>query len=600
MTTRENVAIERRVLDLEAQVIGGEPVRVRTTIRLYRRGDEVPCHTIADVRDNAELKPVVVFEASAPDLDVIIEPVTGVHLIRSGPVDPEFDELAEGVRIVDVPISCHADQVEQILDAVGINATTGGARAGKTRILIWWLFRQWLLRGHGVGPDFERAATFWWLREDSLKLYKHAVKWLLDLWPPSLFEGSIPGESTQGPKLHMVGGSVIEFHHMQFSGKLAGINLRSESVDALVVDELSAVNNQEGWRELLNRVAQTGGPIATAYTPSIDHWSNVVIEDAAQDSGGTIKLRTVDQYQNVWWPRARIYLAYLKDAALTQLQLLEVLKSADPKATARRLIKDPRLLAKYFGVKITSGNVLWSEWDADACVVSHPLGVMDYLEVDGEQLPNITALAVGEYFGRQGEGIKLAGGIDFNVNPGSLVVFAVFGDMRAPVIYVCDEVLNEGTTGSSATAFAKAYPDLCAHCDPTGAQSYRHKSHGPKSMSNAEEMRLHGLGCRAANGTKAGSPQHLPQLDSINAMHRLMRHGERGLLLVDERCTGVRRALKDMKAKPDGTIYKVSGRNSLSDIVSGPGDALRYGLWPALRESYGGRGILQIARADDS
>jgi hypothetical protein len=95
-------------------------------------------------------------------------------------------------------------------------------------------------------------------------------------------------------------------------------------------------------------------------------------------------------------------------------------------------------------------------------------------------------------------------------------------------------------------------------------------------------MRRAGFAVEAANGERrAGTPTHLPQIDSINVIHRAMHQK---LLYVHARCTGLLRALDEMQATPAGGIKKVSGTTSTSDQVSGYGDAMRYGLWNVYRD----------------
>jgi hypothetical protein len=249
MTVAENMALVRRVEKLEREILAVEPKRIRTWFVVCKRGAERRCETIADVHKFAQLDPVVEVIARYPDLDVLIDPRSGARIFGAAN-DGVYDELAEGVEVLDVEIHCYPQQLRQILSDAKITATTGGTRAGKTRALAWWLFRRWLLDGHGVDDDNDVEAVFWWVREDSGKLYKHAAN----------------------------------------SGSKAGTSLRSESVAALVCDELSAVHHEENWSEMKSRTAQTGGKIAVAFTPTAGHWSARLAKQAPR-SGGAIKGR---------------------------------------------------------------------------------------------------------------------------------------------------------------------------------------------------------------------------------------------------------------------------------------------------------------------
>jgi hypothetical protein len=575
------MAIARRVDKLEREILAVEPRRIRTRFRVFKRGEEPACKTAADAIRLAEAAPVVELIGEYPDLDVLIDPGTGARIFRRDGEDDAFDELAEGVEIIDVPIDCYLEQLVQIRSSRAITATTGGTRAGKTRVLVWWFLRQWLLRGHGVDEDHEIEAMFWWVREDSGKLYKDAIHWLLRLWP-DVFVGKLPTEKTKNPSLHLFDGSRIDFKHAAHSGSKAGISLRSQSVEALVVDELSAIHAEENWREMKSRVAQTGGPIATAFTPTAGHWSARLAKQAAS-SGGTILVRRLTMFDNPWWPYARIWVDLLKDSAVSETELREkILAAAEPVQAALEVVTDPHVRRMRFGEEQALGLTLWRKWDAERFVVKDQLHDRDHLELGGRRLNLITSAVAGEEFGARGRGIKIWGGKDFNVNPGVTLVGQAFGSHRAPVVLIFDEIATKGPTLANAEEVAERYPGLCMFCDPTGDMGgYRHESHGPKGSTDAEELRGYGFGCEPANGSKGDSAVHLSQIDSLNVVHRAMH---RGLLYVHARCTGLLRALEEMQSTPDGRVAKVSGRDSLSDQISAYGDAMRYMLWPVYRD----------------
>ena len=593
MTVAEHMALERRVSKLEREILAVEPKRIRTRFRVFRRGPEEPCRTAADAREFAARDPAVEMIGEVEDLDVVIDAQTGARIFRAKGEDEVFDELAAGVEIIEVAIDCYPEQLVQIRSSRAITGTTGGTRAGKTRVLVWWLFRQWLLRGHGVDEDHEIEAVFWWVREDSGKLYKHAVLWLTRLWP-DLWVGKLPGPTTKDPSLHLFDGSRIDFKHAAHSGSKAGTSLRSESVEAVVVDELSAIHAEENWREIKSRVAQTGGPVAVAFTPTAGHWSARLAKQAPS-SGGTIAVRRLTMFDNPWWPFSRMWVDLLKDAAVTETELEEkILSAADPVAAALEVVTDPHVRRMRFGEEQTLGLTLWRKWDAERFTVRDQAFARDQLHVGHLRLNEVTAATAGRDFGSPGRTISIWGGKDFNVNPGVTLIGQAFGSHREPHVLIFDEIASVGPTLVNAEAVADRYPGLAMYCDPTGDMGgYRHESHGAKGSTDAEEMRRHGFVCEPANGARKGSALHLSQLDSLNVVHRAMA---RGLIHVHARCTGLLRALDEMQAQPDGRIAKVSGRDSISDQISAYGDALRYMLWPVYRDLLG-PGTAVVGRA---
>jgi hypothetical protein len=548
---------------------------------VHRRGPEPVCRTIRDVQVYRKAKPVTELVRTVPDLDVIIDAEMGVHLPHFEGRDPDFgtyEEIAEPGRVIDVVISCYEDQLEQIVSEAGVTASVGGARAGKTRILVWWLFRQWLIRGHGAGEGHEREAVFWWTREDTEKLYAHAVRWIEGLWPAEVFTGEMPGEKTKNPVHKLIDGSKLVYRHTHHSGKRAGTNLRSESVDAIVTDEVTAILNVENWNELVNRVGQTGGPIACAYTPTRGHWVEEVIEKRALGSGGAIVVKRLTMFRNPWWPYAKIWWQFLRGGGITAEQLEEeILMQEDQTAASLEVITNPDARRMFFGESAPVGLVLWREWRDEWICEDYDAG-RDQLRIGGRWLDNITEHVLGDFF--QSRNFREAGGKDFNVNPQCTVIFRVFGNTDRPHVMVLHEVGTTGTTYTHAQAVAKAHPGLVMHCDPTGAMAWRHEGQGDKSRTNAESMRAAGLECEPANSYHGNKVAHLPQLDSIDAMHKAMALG---LIRVHPRCHNVIKAMTDMRSDARGKIKKKSGKDSESDQISGWGDALRYGVWPFLQ-----------------
>jgi len=584
VSTKENTAIARRVDALAAELAVLEPLRISTVLEVRERGPEPRCATVAEVRTAAADRPRPRVVERIEDLDCLIDAETGVHVLRHE-VDPdEFDRVAAGVRHVRVKIPCHPGQVALIRSCIPLTETRGGARAGKTRIAVWWLFRQWLLRGHGLDGDHDEPAKFWWIREDTEKLYEYAILPLLQLWPAEVFSGKPPTETARKPKLRLIDRSSVAFRHANFSGGKAGTNLRSASVEAVVVDEKSAIHNRENWREILNRVSQTGGPIFTATTPAAGHWSEQDAE--GDDAGGTVYVASVDRFQNPWITIPSLFSDMLKERLVTAAQMAEeILPAADQVEAAKALIVQPDARRSWLGQLVPAGLPLWREW-SDDLVVHDGERVRDSLEVDGfGKLPCITAAVLGRYFNRDDRPSpgKHWIGQDFNVNPCVGVVLQVFGEVHRREswhVLVVDEVASEGSTAAYAEALAKRYPRSVGFCDPTGAMPGRHASHGAKSSTDAAELDRAGHYVQPANGRENGKAKHLPQKDSINVVHRL--HRERRLL-VHARCTGVLEAMRTMQARSDGTIDKVSGRNSRSDQISAYGDGVRYGVWRPLR-----------------
>lgn len=584
MSTKENVAATRRVEALEHELRALDPVRISTVLHVYGRGPEQTCTTVADVIRHAARRPRPRLIDKVEDLDVLIDAETGQHVLRHEVGSSDFEAASRGVRHIRTVIPCHEVQAPLIRSSLPLTESRGGARAGKTRIALWWLYRQWLLRGHGIDEAHDEAALFWWVREDTEKLWEYAIKPITQLWPRECFAGRLPTEKSKKPKIRLLDGSCLAFRHANFSGAKAGTNLRSANVEGVVVDEKSAIHNEENWREILNRVSQTGGPIMSATTPAAGHWSEA--GDHEDDAGGTIYVTSVDRFQNPWITIPSLFSDMLKERLVTAAQMAEqILPAEDQVEAAKSLIVQPAARRSWLGQSVPAGLTLWREWSEDL-IVHDADRVRETLDVDGwGSLPCITYIAVISKYLRQAVQApsKAWVGQDFNVNPCAAVIMQMFGrahQRESWHVLVVDEVVTQGSTAAHVDNLGRRYPRIAGFCDPSGAMPGRHQSHGPRSSTDAAEMRQAGHYVRPANGVENSKARHLPQKDSINVLHRL--HRERRLL-VHARCTGVIGAMRGMQAKSDGTIDKVSGRNSKSDQLSAFGDALRYGVFRPLR-----------------
>ena len=575
VTTKENVAIGRRVEDVANELAILEPVRITTLLEVYGRGYEPRCTTLEHIHELAGRPAKPTLLRTSDDLDVLIDAESGVHACRHQVDADAFEREAAGVRQITHIIRCHERQEPLIVSCWPLTKGSGGARAGKTRAMLHWLFRQWLMRGRGS----DDPAVLWWIREDTEKLHEHAITPMLRVWP-EVFVGRAPSEKDRAPQLRLLDGSKIAFRHAHHSGRRAGSNLRSANPEAIAVDELTAILNRENWLEIQARVRQTGGPIMTQTTPLAGHWDTEETDD--DDRGGTTYHAHVDVFQNPWITLAQLLRDMLKERLVTADQMrTQILPASDQVEAAKRLIVRPDARRSWLGAKVAAGRILWAGWREDM-IVRDDAGLRETLTVDRHgELPNITSKVLGQFFKREDRPRPGAYwiGQDFNVNPCVGVVLELFGHLHRRDtwhVLVVDEIVKSGPTAAYAAELTKRYPRSTGFCDPNGAMPGRHASHGASSSTDAAEINRAGHYLLPAHGRQDGKPRWLPQKDAINVMHRLL---EERRLLVHARCTGVLQAMRTMQAKPDGTIDKVSGRDSPSDQISAYGDALRYGVW---------------------
>jgi hypothetical protein len=592
MGTRENVAIDRRVADLEAAVLATELVLIRTTLVICEREREPKLHTVADVLDDALREPAPIVIERRPDLQLLVDPASATRCLRHelAPEDlAEFDELAASARAIDVEITCHPKQLAAILGPAPLVAIFGGNRSGKSYAMAWWLFRRWILRG-------DASALFWWIAPTNPHTHKFGLCLLAGqdgqgggLWPDAVFASlSRVGAEAKTFERRLIDGSVVQFHHANHSGRRGGSNLRAANVRDAAVDELTAILDQSNWQQVQARVSQSGGSICTATTRVPGHWSEAEIEGLQATAGGAIWTTAVDILENPWMSFARCWALFLKDGTLDERKLeREVLPAPDPAARCRQLVTRPRSLREHFGIATPDGILMWSNWTGSDVIDDQVFGRPE-LEWAGHRWPSITAALLARRW--SGTPSDRWIGQDFNVAPMVGVALQVFGDLADPTTWILvayDEIATEGTVQRHAKALeARGYSGAPIYCDPTGAMS-GHEARGSAGSTDALALKRAGWAVKPANGgTRTGGVSHLSFVDAANVVHQLQDDRR---LLVHARCEGLLDALKHDRAKADGTRDKVSGRGSISDKRSAYTDALRYGAWPLFKHELANR-----------
>lgn len=619
MATAENIAIERRVDMLETDLDGHQLILVRTTFVVCERAGvlvrgkvcpEPDYLTKSEVLRAARYEPAVREVRRERDLELLIDPVDQVRVLRSAlPVElqSEFDDLSSQpeVKLIEVEIRCHEGQLGPIRSSAPLVAAFGGNRAGKSMILVWRLFRRWMLRGGPPGED-GKPRMFWWVGPDKTKVIEEGV-WSLagpngtggGVWPDALFRGLSPiNLNKQNPQLQMADGSIIGFKHANHSGKQAGKNLKSAKVVDAVVDEVGAILSESNFHQVEIRVSQTGGSVGCSTTRVTNHWSHERITKRAAEAGPELlDVSFFDLFDNPWMTYARIWQLFLVDGTLSTRQLENVVLPADDKREAcLSVITNPKSLREHFGIETASGHLMWTEW-RPSLVYSGNQARHDYIHVTGVdgkavRLINITGDVLARNWPQQAaQGLRWDSWAATDPNKrGHAVVFELFGsgrtvpeaiaNKRSWTVLVTDEVQVDGTTLKLAHKVREQAGRIPVYYDPHGAPG--HAARGTSGeLTDAQVWRNVGHHTTPPNGTNAaGKPRALNSELSRTVMHMLMKAGR---LLVHERCTGVIDAFTRDQRKPDGRIDKRSSPDSESDFRTGYSDSARYGIWPIMR-----------------
>jgi hypothetical protein len=594
---QENVSLARRVGDLETAIIRQELILIRTTFVVMARGHEPEYRTVAEVLAAAGDPPRPVELRRISDLELLINPVSQVRQLRhtlSPAGRTRFDDLKSrpGVRVLDIEIRCHEAQLEAIRSTAPTTASYGGNRAGKSMILVWRLFRRWVLRGG-------RGKRFWWVAPVMKKAITEGL-WVIagpmglggGVWPDEVFASLRPvSEEKKNPSLRMIDGSTILFEHGNFGDAR---NLKSANVTDAVVDEVGAIKSLSVWHQAQIRVSQSGGTVAASTTRVYGHWSHEEIALRAKEAGeDLIKVMNFDLFDNPFMSYAAIWQLFLNDKTLTRKQLEnQVLPAADKRAACMGLVTRAKSLREHFGVEVASSMLMWTEWDNSLIYASErERHDRIHIERDGRRraLVNITEQVLAREWRRaykEGRRFRCWAGFDPNVR-GHAAVLELFGEGRnveeavanssSWTVLVSDEVQVDGSTMAMGEALFEKTGACPLYYDPHGAPG--HTARGTEHVSDAEVLRKIGFFAEPATGQdiRTGKVPPLAQIPSRNVMHILMQQRR---FLVHQRCVGTIEAMNQDRRKPDGRMDKRSSPDSPSDFLSGHSDAVRYGLWP--------------------
>jgi hypothetical protein len=621
MATAENIAIERRVEALESSIQNQAGLYVRVTFVVVGRGYEPDYLTLEEVLEAVEREPEVVELRRIEGPELLIDPIARTRKLRhklSEVGKAKFDQLKAqpGVRLVDVQIRCHEGQLKAIRSKTPITAAFGGNRSGKSMVLVYWLFLRWMYRGGPPKNGLPRI--FWWVSPDTTKMIEQGV-WVIagqeglggGVWPDELFAQLTPCPlSKKNPTLEMVDGSIIAFKHAAHQGAQAGKNLKSANIVGAVVDELGVIKGQSNWHQVLIRVSQTGGHVATSTTRVTNHWSHKEISERAEIVGPeVIDVSTFTIFENPWMSWAAIWQLFVADKTITPKQLeTNVLRAEDKAMACLALVTNPDSLREHFGVETSTDPKMWTEWKDEFIYhdaqILHPEIFVTGAEGQAKRLINITTpmLAGHSQWGRAhqlGHRFNCWAGLDPNVR-GHAVTLELFGEGRSVpealanraswTVLVNREIESEGSTLALANKLKSVAGIVPIWYDPAGETG--HAARGTAGSSDATILRQVGHFAAPAYGenAKGHTITNLRQQDTRGVMHWLMANGR---FRVHERCTGLIEAMNSELRLSDGSgrVNKRSNPNSHEDWLSGFSDSARYALWVLFSKEFQDTGI---------
>lgn len=563
---KENADLEKLRKNIE-----GGPVWIHRPLIIHER------NTTGE-RCGCGCKSLTAIEVERRDLvDVLIDPATGVRRVRQRVV-PEhlekWDRLAAKARKIYLPHRVSRSQLAALDCEAKILACFGGVRGGKTHHLGEVTVTNLLLYG-----GYE--TQFWWvaptLKKTQIGLNKLAKgeatgkgrkkKFTPPLLPPELIHYIPKSTKSENLYVELIDGSKIHFKYASDDGG----NLKGESPTFIGMDEGCEVRHRSNYQQCVERLMESGGQLLISTTPVAGHYLKEDVYDkgvhvAEWVEGEEIAWCHLTAWDNPWVSEDEI------------------------RRTIKTFKDDPqRIKREVEGQWVGSGPLLWRHFDEMAQVISD----VDYRKPSDLGLIDITTASVQNFF--LGQKPRRYLGQDFNLHPMCSVEIQLAyhpdDPKKTPILIVPDEVVGKvGTLYEHMDALElRGYAGAGFSCDPTGAQfnSYR-LTHGVKDENShqAMEMERRGFLCEPCRVGRGGKPSSPAQLDKVNPVHKLMMQRieipghDKGFprFLIHKRAEKTLISLRVQESDDRGRPAKEP--NTAADRISGPTDALCYGVFP--------------------
>lgn len=527
------------------------------------------------------------------DLALYIDRLTGKR-VRPEQLTPEQQAIVEAAaEHVKILIRVSVDQLPILLAPPGKHVlVSGSTRAGKTQVCAYVFAREWLLRGG-------RRANLWLVaptRTMAYELMQQVIYGDDDAPPvlPAVLFTSIPTSEVKG-KAIMVDGSILSLKHL---GNKKGTNLKSKSVQAILVDEAATMSSTDQLSSLETRVHKARGSLLLASTPTKRHWLKDIVADPcnAWDRMGAEERADNPTHPGTRW----------RYASLGMHQNPWV----DPVHTWREIQAkggedDPAVQQDYLGIWSGTAGAYWDMFSLDANVMENSFRSLQ--DWDTERRSDITSVVARKLFGTVNplyKGLRASnhryiGGMDINKAPHTTLLVQVGCDPADPTnrdkwtLYVWD-MMQTFTGGPDGHAERLASKWLAKVTD-RGSDGEQHRGIG--IIGDGQSINWQGSGGNptelvkmfGARGFDLRPPVYTdknhkaanPHIgDSYYLIRELMRTGR--LKVHALHCRKLIDSLLAQEAGgKDNTPIKIS--HTASDRVSSAVDALRYVAWAIYR-----------------
>lgn len=251
-----------------------------------------------------------------PAGDLVIDLRTGK---RIEPTHPDWRELCELADLRDLSLRCAVSTLRLLLDKTGRDIfASGGNRAGKTTLGLYWLALQWVQRGG-------RECRFWLVASSEEKCFRLLSKMFRGtgksppVMPAELIESCPSTHRASNLQTTLVDGSLIDLRG--FKNDPGAERLKSDDIIAALVDEAAHLPSHNSLVALRGRCVDNAGRLWLASTPRPDSVLRGEVEKAleferlpAEDErkisgaheGAAWLFQKLPMMDNPWVPRANI------------------------------------------------------------------------------------------------------------------------------------------------------------------------------------------------------------------------------------------------------------------------------------------------------
>ena len=573
-------------------------MRLRAEALIHERvaqapGTPCPCCRSVDA-EIAERRPLA---------DLVVDLYTGERYTAQTVAPDVWGDLCAGAETHDIPMRCSRRQAALLLDETNRHLfASGGNRAGKTAIGLYWLALQWLRFGG-------RERRLWLVASTTPKAFRLLEKLFKgtggDSPPvlPSALVASAPETHRAGNLITtLVDGSLIDLK--PFNGDPGAERAKSDPIVAALIDEAAHLPSADWLVALRGRCVDMLGRLFFASTPRPGSWVRDIVDQALayqrldEDSeqkrtgmheGAAWHFEPFPMEENPWIPLANIE----RDR-----------KTLD--------MSKPENQRDFGGLWVANEGLCWTDFDPERNVVGWEH--RDIAQVPPQLLARvgaaqhvpITAAVVRRLFGRANPHYRMARatntrfiiGQDVNVNPMMSVLVQVTAprdkqdDKEAWHYWVIDDVPSPNSN-DLRHAERLVSTDLARSLDPTGSGSPLRgcgvimdataisrnptAGRGGTPGSIVESWARLGFDVRAPlYRPTADGPGHKngTQEDRFRLLHRVVREGR---LHVFARAGSLLNSFATQLATPDGNV-PIDSRRGHWDVVMGPIDALSYAV----------------------